>query len=794
MARLFQSAFELNSVTNGMEWTASQGSPTISSSVKRTGSYALQITGFTSGTPERLRYAYTGSSTKGPIYTRTYFRVDTLPSAANSIIAFYNSAGAPRIWIKVDNTGVLTLFDEDGQIGSASSALSTTTWYNIELYYDLTPAQGSQVITARLDGTIFATASVRNLSDTAGLTSYVVGGNINSEAQTTGDWFFDDIAINDSTGSVQNAWPGEGKILHLKPSAAGDVNGFLTQVGGTVGAGNNFTRVNEVPPDDVTSYNGSALLNAEDLFNCDNSGIGANDTVTVVAVGVRMADLVGADATAALKVEIEKTASGTKAQSGALIPNSTTWATNTAAAPRNYPLVTYADPDGAAWTQTTLDSMQIGYIQTATNVQTIAVSNVWASIDYLPALSLSVSDTITISESNNAALAHQMSVVDNITVSESLSIILLPLISLSDTITLTESLIMLLLASIAVSDAITVTESTNIALAHQIVVSENIAVSEALQVELNSFVSVSEAIIVSESLTLLLLAFFAISDSLIASEALLLMVENFILLSDSITVTEESNIALAHQLVVSETIMLAENVKVVLESVIQVSDTSTVSESTTMFLTIPLTASDIVMITETVNLLLLSFLSVSDAITASESSTVALVHMVAASDTITVSEVLGLSNEENILTADNVTISENIAVDSGAAFLVVVSDTVSVSEAQGMSEDIALQATDSLTLTEQVFFQPEYFKNQPFYYDIGDNLSIMLGPPRMVVWGITGRPQSPHLGEFGFNDELLRIEIWMGFEWGYLPLQLIPRLIALYDIITVSENVQIQIS
>ncbi len=38
--------------------------------------------------------------------------------------------------------------------------------------------------------------------------------------------------------------------------------------------------------------------NNEDLFNCDASGIGSADIVSVVAVGVRMANITGADATA----------------------------------------------------------------------------------------------------------------------------------------------------------------------------------------------------------------------------------------------------------------------------------------------------------------------------------------------------------------------------------------------------------------------------------------------------------------------------------------------------------------
>lgn len=386
MARVFSSGFELNSLTAAMEWDAAVGG-TISSTTKRSGGFAGRVSSLASATNQRFRVQYLAASNNGPFYFRFYFRVATLPSAENRIFAASSSTTtgtSVAVYMTVDNTGALRLYTTDGQIGSASAALSTATWYRIEVLVDRTPASGSRICQARINGVQFAGAS--NLVIGNNFFHAYFGGNLNSEAQTTGDWFFDDIAINDTTGSFQNTWPGDGKIIHLNPNAAGDSNGFTVQVGGTVGAANNYTRVNEIPPNDATSYNGSAVLSAEDLFNCTDSGIGATDTVNVVCVGLRMADLVGADATAAFKVEIEKAASGTKTQSATIIPNSTSWKTNATAAPETYPIILYKDPDSVIWRQATLDTMQIGYIQTATNVQTIAISNIWALIDYTPAV------------------------------------------------------------------------------------------------------------------------------------------------------------------------------------------------------------------------------------------------------------------------------------------------------------------------------------------------------------------------------------------------------------------------
>lgn len=88
-----------------------------------------------------------------------------------------------------------------------------------------------------------------------------------------------------------------------------------------------------------------------------------------------------------VKLEIMKTSGGTKSQSAGIIPNSTTWKTNQNATPWTYPLTLYFDPDGAAWTQSTLDTLQAGILNTQTTTPRCDVSDVWALVEYVPAAS-----------------------------------------------------------------------------------------------------------------------------------------------------------------------------------------------------------------------------------------------------------------------------------------------------------------------------------------------------------------------------------------------------------------------
>ncbi len=384
MAILFRSCFGLNSLTTSMEWDAAVGA-TIATVTLPSGNSGLagKISSLASGVNQRFRTQFKSAGNNGPFFFKSDYQVTTLPSAENRIFAVSSSSTTGTgvaAYITIDNSGFLRLYDSTGVIGSPSAALSLSTWYRIEILFDRTAASGSQVVKAMINGVLFASGTTQTIANSI-LHAYY-GGNLNSEAQTTGVWYFANIGINDNTGSFERSYVGPSNMIHLNPNAAGDSNSFAVQVGGTIGGANNYTRVNEIPPNDATSYNGSAVLAQEDLFKCAASGVPTNSVIRAVMIGVRMADLVSADATTAFKVEVIKASGGTKTQSGTLIPNSTTWKTNATAAPLIYPIIAYNDPDGNPWTQATLDTLQVGYALTATNVQTIAVSNIWALVEY----------------------------------------------------------------------------------------------------------------------------------------------------------------------------------------------------------------------------------------------------------------------------------------------------------------------------------------------------------------------------------------------------------------------------
>lgn len=365
---------EFTTVTNG----------TIQSTTVRSGTYAGQITSLVSATARGFLHQFASAAAGGPYYFRFYFRYATAPSADNCIFSLDNDttiAEASGPAILLTSAGELKLMNGASQVGSTSSALSANTWYRIEVQYDGSPASGSEVLRARIDGTEFAGASNLTLA-TATIHSVAFGGNIRSEAQTTGNWYFDDIAINDSTGSFQTSYPGEGEIILLRPNNTGDNNQLGTA------SSTNYQNVDEVTPDDATTEINMTADTAGEVddynLSATPSALASTDIINVVQVGLRFR---GGGSTDPIVVGIKASASGTVEESGNITASNSSYATNAAAAPFNYPLTLYDLPGASTtvWTKTDLDAAQVRVkLPTAAQPFKPRFSAVWVLVDHKP--------------------------------------------------------------------------------------------------------------------------------------------------------------------------------------------------------------------------------------------------------------------------------------------------------------------------------------------------------------------------------------------------------------------------
>lgn len=388
MARLWSYGAELQSNAAGMEADTFTGTTSISTTRKRSGAASLRCNP-TAGTGF-VTHAYRAGSTVRTFF-RTYVWFDILPSADCALLANTDgSVNFPSIWFK--KTGNVFQAKDGGPtfVGSTSAAITTGVWYRLEL--DFNDASGD-LMNAYIDGTQICTNV--NAGDLGG-SGQIRFGIITPSV--TADAYFDDVAVNDSSGTAQNGLPGPGSIVHLLPNAAGDNNLWPTQTGGTAGSANNFTRVNQVTPDDATTFNAIAVTGTTQIddFNVTDpatAGIGSSDTITLVAVGFR--GVSAATTAASIVTRLKGQASGTTTESASLPVNVTTYFTNATAAPKVPKITAYTNPQtSTAWTPATLTTMQIGYRANVAQTTTRRVTALWAQVEYVPVSTTPVSQTL----------------------------------------------------------------------------------------------------------------------------------------------------------------------------------------------------------------------------------------------------------------------------------------------------------------------------------------------------------------------------------------------------------------
>lgn len=379
-ARLWSSGCEFQgdapaNIIADLEWGKSGGSSAsqISTTQKHSGLSSCRIV-ITSSNFASLAQQFKSADDNGPFYFRFYFYLVTAPGATTDFIDLRATGTTEQtLWINTDKTLELRENDETTVIASYATPLSTNTWYRFDYSYDAT---GTGAVTIKLDGTTIMSDTTFNGN---GIADFEMGLSIH-ETNTTGEWYFDDIAINDTTGSAQTSYPGPGSIVHMQPDGAGDNSGC------TAG---DWSSVDEITPDDpntictLTTDGGGDILDTT-VESSANAGIDSFDTVTLVQVGI--GEAAASAASESWNVRVKSASGGTTSSGIVTTHDDTTYRTNGDVEPRNYTLTSYTDPTtGVAWTPTgtnSLDNMQIGANSVDANPD-INLTTLWALVEYV---------------------------------------------------------------------------------------------------------------------------------------------------------------------------------------------------------------------------------------------------------------------------------------------------------------------------------------------------------------------------------------------------------------------------
>ena len=281
--------------------------PTIDTVTVRSGSNSLKCDSGNvgNGGPSNARTKLTSEeSVLGRTYfLRTYVNVPHYPTTTAGIINFL-SATELGFDVRLTSEGKLQLFDSVGgtQIGSDSAVLITNQWYRVELSAKLASG-ANDAAELRLDGVVVAGGSDLTVSEDP-ISEVWLGWADPGSPGANKLIYFDDVAWNDDQGATQNSWPGEGKIILLKP-ISDNQRGSWTGGGG--GTANLFDGVNNTPPigSDVETdlrqikTNDGSGDNATDEYRANmtdyaTAGLFASDVVTLCQAVVSHGEAVSA--------------------------------------------------------------------------------------------------------------------------------------------------------------------------------------------------------------------------------------------------------------------------------------------------------------------------------------------------------------------------------------------------------------------------------------------------------------------------------------------------------------------
>lgn len=299
MARLITTGYEIGLVASGNlgqgdgRTGGSGTAPVLQGSVVRSGAQAVECVAG-SGSFSFFWRDFPGVTGR-TYYARFYIRFPDVTPAANYAICRYSTSGgsATYLHVRLTTSSTLILYDtvNSVQVGSDSSPISINTWYRVEVSININSSAGSNDSAAlRLDGVEVASSTTLALA-TAAAVQFGMGlsGATSGESFTC---YVDDLAINDDQESSQNSWPGEGKIVLLRPTADSQVG---TWTGGAGGTSNLYQAVDNTPPVGIATETDSSQIESSDtsgdnatdeyraaLTTCSTAGLVAGDTIQVM--------------------------------------------------------------------------------------------------------------------------------------------------------------------------------------------------------------------------------------------------------------------------------------------------------------------------------------------------------------------------------------------------------------------------------------------------------------------------------------------------------------------------------
>lgn len=252
MARIFMTGLEAQNLQAFDVWNGA----TINTSIKRTGSASVKL--------DAGDYVHASlASQPAEVYMRFgFYPIGRFGYDVSSCFCqLLDSAGAAQMTLSLHKVSMAMELRRGAHNGTLLDtsvlALPANQWSCIEVYAKIDNASGQ--ITVKVDGAEWLsysgdTQATANANVGTMRLGYAISGDSHA------DGYYDDIAVNDTSGDQNNSWIGRGGIVGLFPSGAGAHTDWDPNTGA------NYAAVDEVPHDSDTTYVSTTTVDEVDTY------------------------------------------------------------------------------------------------------------------------------------------------------------------------------------------------------------------------------------------------------------------------------------------------------------------------------------------------------------------------------------------------------------------------------------------------------------------------------------------------------------------------------------------------
>lgn len=250
MGRQRTTGFEVGLGDAALDGIRLAGAPVLQTTVVHSGSKAVKCDTGAGSAQQGIDVGNVTFNDGTIYYSRSFFYFENFPVTSWPVFTIHSLSGT--------DIAFATLFsDASIELGvngtphvarSAAGLIPTNTWVRIEIALKTVVGVGDYAELS-VNGVSVGSISGATIADSIGIPQVYLGWMNASGAGTPGAnkvCYIDDYAVNDSSGSTQNFWPGEGKIV-WDPAVSDNARGanWLDGGGGTT---NLFSAVDNNPP------------------------------------------------------------------------------------------------------------------------------------------------------------------------------------------------------------------------------------------------------------------------------------------------------------------------------------------------------------------------------------------------------------------------------------------------------------------------------------------------------------------------------------------------------------------